>query len=40
MDMRGCNVVVLLLKALVQMEDLASAVNVIQYYNTIQPSVR
>ncbi|XP_015613598.1 polypyrimidine tract-binding protein homolog 3 isoform X1 [Oryza sativa Japonica Group] len=27
-------------QALVQMEDLASAVNVIQYYNTIQPSVR
>uniref|UniRef100_A0A0D9V886 RRM domain-containing protein n=1 Tax=Leersia perrieri TaxID=77586 RepID=A0A0D9V886_9ORYZ len=27
-------------QALVQMEDLASAVNAIQYYNTIQPSVR
>ncbi|KAF0919224.1 hypothetical protein E2562_029000 [Oryza meyeriana var. granulata] len=27
-------------QALIQMEDLASAVNAIQYYNTIQPSVR
>jgi hypothetical protein len=29
-----------LLQALVQMEDLASSVSAIQYYTTIQPSVR